>query len=445
VALGRAAATVLGGERWLIGADTRASGPMLVAALAAGLASAGADVADLGVLPTPAVAFASATEGVPAAVVSASHNPWSDNGIKVLGPGGRKLADDVEAAISAQLEHPRADVGKRVGAIDRASPDLARLYADHVAGALDGRDLAGCRVVVDCANGAASFIAPAVLERLGVDLVVLSAAPDGTNINDGCGSTYPGPLQAAVVAAGADAGLAFDGDADRVLAVTGSGELVDGDQILALCAADLQARGRLPGAAIAVTVMSNLGLRLALAEGGIGVVETPVGDRYVLEAMERDGLALGGEQSGHIIFRELATTGDGLLTGVLLLDVVRRRGRSLADAAAAAMTRLPQVLHNVRAPAAAAKDPAVLAAVADAEAGLGGHGRVVLRPSGTEPLVRVMVEAPTEAEAGSIATRLAAVVASVPTGGAAKRPGQGGRAPGSLGANWRLAPWRRHP
>jgi len=400
---------VLGGGDWLIGRDTRASGPSLVAALADGLTSAGADVVDLGVLPTPAVAFHSALADVPAAVVSASHNPWTDNGIKLLG-AGRKLSDSVEAAIASRMDGPFAG-GSAVGTV-RAHPDPLADYAAHLVGTLGGRRLDGLVVVVDCANGAASDVAPSVLRSLGASVSVLAAAPDGTNINADCGSNHPAALQAAVVAGGASAGLAFDGDADRVIAVAGDGTIVDGDSLIAICGADLDARSLLRDHRVAVTVMSNLGLRRALADLGIDVVETAVGDRYVLEAMERDNLSLGGEQSGHVIFRDLATTGDGLLTGLQLLDVVVRSGQSLASLAASAMIRLPQVLRAVRVADrdALAGSATVQTAVEAATASLGGAGRVVLRPSGTEPLVRVMVEAVTEAEAVAVADRLVAVV-----------------------------------
>ena len=409
LSLGRAACGVLGTGTWLIGADTRASGPMLVAALAAGLASAGADVVDLGVLPTPGVAFHAQARGCPAAVVSASHNPWTDNGIKLLATGGRKLTDALEHAIAVNLTAPDRRPSSAVGRIARAA-DPVRPYVEHLVAALEGRRLDGMRVVLDCANGAASAVAPAAFRAAGADVIVVAAEPDGTNINAGCGSTHPAGLQDAVVVAGADAGLAFDGDADRVVAVAGDGALVDGDRILAICAADLHRRGRLRGDAVVLTVMSNLGLRQALGALDIATVETPVGDRYVLEAMEQGGLVLGGEQSGHIIFRDLATTGDGVLTGLVLLDAVARSGQPLGALAAAAMTRLPQVLRNVAAPADAAAAPAVAAAVAAAEAELGETGRVLLRPSGTEPLVRVMVEAPTEGQAAAVADRLSAAV-----------------------------------
>jgi phosphoglucosamine mutase len=415
LALGRAASAVLGAGTWLIGADTRASGPMLVAAFAAGLASAGADVVDLGVMPTPGVAFHAQVRGCPAAVVSASHNSWTDNGIKLLAAGGRKLSDALETAVARNMAASWSPSSATVGRITHAADPVAP-YVAHLVAALEGRRLDGITVVLDCANGAASEVAPLALRAAGAEVIVMAAEPNGININDGCGSTHPRGLQDAVVVAGADAGLAFDGDADRVVAVAADGTLVDGDHILAICAADLHRRGRLRGERVALTVMSNLGLRQALTGLGIGVVETPVGDRYVLEAMEIGDLALGGEQSGHVIFRDLATTGDGVLTGLMLLDAVARSGRPLGAVSAAAMTRLPQVLRNVRVAdrGALAADPSaapsVSAAVAVAEKELGGSGRVLLRPSGTEPLVRVMVEAPSDAQAAAVADRLCTAV-----------------------------------
>ncbi|HEX6235912.1 MAG TPA: phosphoglucosamine mutase [Acidimicrobiales bacterium] len=402
--VGRAAARVLGGARVAIGRDTRRSGPLLEAALAAGLAAEGADVVLLGVVPTPTVAWWSAREAAPAAMVSASHNPFQDNGIKLFAPGGLKLADDVEDRLEHEIERlggtgrPGERTGRDVGTV--AAHDVLPGYAGAVTASLGGRRLGGLHVVVDCAHGSACVVAPQVLRDLGAGVEVLHACPDGTNINDGCGSTHPEALARAVVDAGADLGVAFDGDADRVLLVDGAGELVDGDQIIALCAIDRLARGALPGDAVVVTVMSNLGFRHAMQERGIGVVETRVGDRYVLEALEERGLALGGEQSGHVIFRDLATTGDGLLTALQVLDLTVRDGRPLADLAAAAMTRLPQVLRNVR---VAERDAAIVDRLADdiaaAEQRLGERGRVLVRASGTEPLVRVMAEAPTPEEA----------------------------------------------
>jgi phosphoglucosamine mutase len=422
-ALGRAAARVLPRDEapWLIGRDTRASGPMLVAALAEGLTAAGADVVDLGVLPTPAVAYASERLNAPAAMVSASHNPWTDNGIKLLARGGRKLDDAVETEIADLLGNvtlaPRTDVAEPGRITFEADPLSA--YVAHLANSLDGRTLDGLTVVVDCANGAASGVAARVLHAAGAEARVLFADPDGTNINRDCGSTHPAALQRAVVDEGADAGLALDGDADRVIAVDHTGALVDGDQIMAICAIDFRRRDRLRGDAIAVTVMSNLGLRRGLRAEGIELVETAVGDRYILAALDQHDLTLGGEQSGHVIFHDLATTGDGLLTGLQLLDVVARSGRSLADLAASAMTRLPQVLRNVRVDRGAERvaSESVRAAVAAEQAALGDRGRVLLRPSGTEPLVRVMVEAETEALAEETVARLIKAVEGAALGG----------------------------
>jgi phosphoglucosamine mutase len=421
MALGRAAARVLGGSRFAIGRDTRRSGPLLEAALAAGLAAEGADVVSLGVAPTPEVAWWSATEAAPAAVVSASHNPFGDNGIKLFSAGGRKLSDAVEARLEAELDallHPgarvapaaEAPVGAAVGSVTPAE-GVHGGYGRAVLASLEGRRLDGLRAVVDCANGAACAVAPDLLRALGVEVHVIHGAPDGVNINDGCGSTHPGDLQRAVVERGATLGIAFDGDADRVLMADEAGELVDGDHLIAILAIDRHAHGVLAGDAVVVTVMTNLGFRLSMQERGIRVVETAVGDRYVLEALSAGGYSLGGEQSGHIVFPGLATTGDGLLTAVQVLDVVMRSGLTLNELAAAAMTRLPQVLRNVR---VARRDPAIVEHVAPAiaavEQRLGAKGRVLVRPSGTEPLVRVMVEAPTEADAAAAADELARAV-----------------------------------
>jgi phosphoglucosamine mutase len=420
LALGRAAARVLGGDRFAIGRDTRRSGPMLEAALCAGVVSEGVGVELLGVAPTPEVAWWSVTSEAPAAVVSASHNPFPDNGIKLFAAGGRKLADDVEERLEHELrrllggaasEQPNAPTGAGVGAVRTVSAAVHSGYRAAVAGSLSGRGLAGLRAVVDCAHGAASVVAPGVLADLGVDVEVIHADPDGTNINAGCGSTHPQELARVVAERSADVGVAFDGDADRVLLVDATGELVDGDHIIAICAIDRHERGVLAGDSVVVTVMTNLGFRLAMDKRGIHVVETQVGDRYVLEELESRRLDLGGEQSGHVIFRDLATTGDGLLTALQVLDVVVRSGRSLADLAAEAMTRLPQVLRNVR---VAERDPAIAerlaGPIAAVEARLGDHGRVLVRPSGTEPLVRVMVEAPTEDEATAAADELIGAV-----------------------------------
>jgi phosphoglucosamine mutase len=423
LALGRAAARVLGGTSFLVGRDTRISGPLLQAALTAGLAAEGARVVDIGVLPTPALAALAADRNVPAAVISASHNPFSDNGIKLFAPGGRKLSDDVEAQLEAELERfttglvgsvPEQRTGAAVGTLN-TDTEAGAWYGARLTAPLDGRRLDGVRLVLDCANGAASGVAPGVFRDVGASVDVLAAEPDGVNINDGCGSTHPDVLQARVIASGADVGLAFDGDADRVIAVDHRGRVVDGDAIIALFAADRRDQSRLAGGTVVVTVMSNLGFRQAMQQQGIAVHETAVGDRYVLEALEAHGWTLGGEQSGHIIFRDLATTGDGILTGLLLVDLVLRAGRPLAELADASMTRLPQVLRNVRVAdrdGLTGSDGApVRAAIERVTAELGDRGRVLLRPSGTEPLIRVMAEAPTEAEAEAIVDRLCQVVA----------------------------------
>lgn len=418
VALGRATARVLGGDRVVIGRDTRISGPLLEAALASGLAGEGVDVHTLGVVPTPAVAWAAAQLDVPGVVISASHNRYPDNGIKLFARGGRKLNDDVEERLEAELDRlvhgggdaAGAPTGDAVGTIT-AAPEHLLGYADSVVESIDGRDLSALRIVVDCANGAAVTIAPHVLRRLGADVTVIHAKPNGTNINEGCGSTHPDDLRRAVLEAGADAGLAFDGDADRVLAVDGNGELVDGDRIIAVCAVDLHDRGALRNDTVVVTVMTNLGFRRAMSEHGIHVEETSVGDRWVLDALAAGNHSIGGEQSGHVIFTDRATTGDGLLTGVQLLDVVARTGRPLSDLATV-MQRFPQVLRNVEVGVGTAGELNARLGpdLAAARATLGDDGRVLVRRSGTEPLVRVMVEAITTEQAEAIADRLVAAV-----------------------------------
>jgi phosphoglucosamine mutase len=415
LALGRATARALPSTAVVVGRDTRRSGTLLQAALAAGLASEGVDVVDLGVLPTPGVAQVCQWRGTPGAVVSASHNPFDDNGIKLLGPGGTKLPVETESAIEAELEAvlsdpdgaPRRPTGAGVGHI-ASDPQAADLYRAHLCGALEGRTLAGLSLVVDCAHGAAAGFAPEVLRALGARVTVIGCEPTGTNINDGVGSTSPDALSAAVIAEGADAGLALDGDADRLVAVDQRGRVVDGDALLALFAVDLEEQGALDGHAVVVTVMTNLGFRRAMAARGITVHETPVGDRHVLHALDAAGLALGGEQSGHIVFRRRAPTGDGILTGLLLADLMVRDGRPLAELAEGLVEHVPQVLLNVPVehPDRLADAAGVWEAVAGVEAELGDDGRVLLRPSGTEPLVRVMVEAPSEETAQDVAGRL---------------------------------------
>jgi phosphoglucosamine mutase len=397
----------------VVGRDGRASGEMLEAAVIAGLTSAGADVLRAGVLPTPAIAHLvgelDADFGV---VLSASHNPMPDNGIKLFARGGHKLADAVEDEIESRIgESWTRPTGAGVGRA-RDLPDAAERYAEHLLAALPHK-LDGLRLVVDCAHGAASAVGPAVLTRAGAEVTAIAATPDGENINDGVGSTHLSGLVDAVRASGADAGIAFDGDADRCLAVSADGEIVDGDAIMAVCAIALREQGRLKSDTVVATVMSNLGLHHAMRDAGITLLTTPVGDRYVLETLRERDLSLGGEQSGHVVFAERATTGDGLLTALQLLGRMAATGAPLA-ALAAVVRRLPQVLVNVPVAdrARVATAPAVVAAVEEAVAELGDDGRVLLRPSGTEQIVRVMVEAPTQDAAEAIARRVAAAVAA---------------------------------
>ena len=397
----------------VVGRDGRASGEMLEAAVIAGLTSAGADVLRAGVLPTPAVAHLTAELGADLGVMlSASHNPMPDNGVKLFARGGVKLADATEDEIEARIgEAWTRPTGAGVGR-SRELPDAAGRYTEHLLGTL-AHKLDGLRVVVDCANGAASTVAPAVLARAGAEVTAIAAAPDGENINHGVGSTHLDGLVRAVREIGADVGVAFDGDADRCLAVAADGSIVDGDAILVVCALALREQGRLTEDTLVTTVMSNLGLHHAMRDAGVRVLTTPVGDRYVLEALREHGLSLGGEQSGHVVFADRATTGDGLLTALQLLGRVAGAGVPLGELAAV-LHRLPQVLLNVPVAdkARVAVAPAVRAAVAAAEAELGDTGRVLLRPSGTEQIVRVMVEAPTQDGADAIAHRVAAAVAT---------------------------------
>jgi phosphoglucosamine mutase len=395
----------------VVGRDPRASGEFLEAAVVAGLASAGVDVVRLGVLPTPAVAFLTGELGADLGVMlSASHNPMPDNGIKFFSRGGHKLDDAIEDAIEARLREPwQRPTGDGVGRV-RGDGAGFEAYVEHLVQAAPHR-LDGLKVVVDCANGAAYRTAPETLRRLGAEVIAVHAEPDGLNINDNCGSTHLESLTAAVLEHQADAGIAHDGDADRCLAVDATGNVVDGDQIMAILALSLREAGRLPHDTLVATVQSNLGLTLAMQNEGITVEQTRVGDRYVLETMRAKGFGLGGEQSGHLILLDHATTGDGLLAAVHLLSRMAATGRTLADLAAV-MQRLPQVLVNVRGvdKAKADSDEAVQAAVAQAMSTLGESGRVLLRPSGTEPVVRVMVEAPTSEQAHAVASDLAKVV-----------------------------------
>jgi phosphoglucosamine mutase len=435
----------------VVGRDPRASGEFLESAVVAGLAGVGVDVLRLGVIPTPAVAFLTADKSADLGVMlSASHNPAKDNGIKLFARGGFKLPDAAEHEIEARLGQPgRAVTGPPGGGFGRVSDDgdsreryLAHLLASLSAPGLPGaaepawpgeaappsepawpgapapssepaRPLAGLRIVVDCAHGAASEVAPSLLRRAGADVIAIGAEPDGENINDGCGSTHLDVLRAAVVEQQADAGIAHDGDADRCLAVDAGGQVIDGDQIMAVLALRLKASGLLAHNTVVATVMSNLGFRLAMKEAGIAVVETAVGDRYVLEAMRAGSYVFGGEQSGHIIMLDHATTGDGLLTALHLLAAVAREWVPLADLAKV-MTRYPQVLVNVAGvdKTRVAASPEVAAQVAAATAELGRSGRILVRPSGTEPTVRVMVEAVDPERARHLADRLASVIRS---------------------------------
>ena len=419
LALGRATARCLSGETFLVGRDTRRSGTMLLAALAAGLAAEGSQVIDVGVMPTPGLAWLATDRHHPAAVISASHNPFPDNGIKLLSSSGQKLADETEHTIEAELDAildlgagsgRGTPVGAALGSV-RVDPDAHEHYVAHLVSAADF-DKSSLSVVLDCANGAASSVAPEVLRRLGVAATVLFAEPDGTNINAGCGSTDPLALSETVVRLGADLGLGFDGDADRLIAVDGRGGVVDGDRLIALFACDLEARGELPGSGVVVTVMSNLGLRRALEARGIEMRITAIGDRNVVISMEENGYGLGGEQSGHIVFRRDATTGDGILTGLRLIGLLERAGRPLAELAAEAMQAMPQELRSVQIedPGRVTTHAGVAEEIAAIEAELGGSGRVLVRASGTEEVVRVMVEAEVPELAAVAAERLVAVV-----------------------------------
>jgi len=396
----------------VVGRDPRASGEFLTAATIAGLASAGVDVMDAGVMPTPAIAFLIADSGADLGVMlSASHNAMPDNGIKFFARGGHKLADELEDAIEARLNEPwDRPIGSDVGRV-RALTDGPARYIAHLLAALPQR-LDGLHVVVDAAHGAASVVAPEAFRQAGARVTVIGGEPDGLNINDGYGSTHLEKLQKAVVETGADCGIALDGDADRCLAVDARGMDVDGDQIMAILSLAMRERGVLAHDTLVATVMSNLGMLQALEHEGVAVRQTAVGDRYVLEEMKAGAFSLGGEQSGHVIFLDHGTTGDGTMTGLMLASRLAETGRSLQDLAGV-MKRLPQVLINVRGvdKSRVEDNEVVQAAVRVAQAELDGVGRVLLRKSGTEPLVRVMVEADDVVNAQNVAQRLADVVA----------------------------------
>jgi phosphoglucosamine mutase len=397
--------------RAIVGQDSRASGEFLEAAVVAGLTSAGVDVYRVGVVPTPAVAYLVASTGADLGVmISASHNPMPDNGIKLFQRGGEKLADEVEALVEARIGEPwQRPTGAAVGRVIN-DDQLVDKYIEHLLSTIDV-PLNGLKVVVDCANGASSFTAPAALSRAGAEVIAIANTPDGWNINDGVGSTHLEFLRSAVLKNGADVGIAHDGDADRCLAIDATGAEIDGDVIMAILAKGFKSQGKLKANTIVGTVMSNLGFMHAMAEAGIEVVTTAVGDRYVLEAMLQSDFNLGGEQSGHVIMRDYANTGDGLLTALQLLAEVKRSGQTLQELSRV-MVRFPQVLINVKnvAKERLASSTAIADAVKAAETELGSNGRVLLRASGTEPLVRVMVEAQSDAVAQGVATKLAQVV-----------------------------------
>ncbi len=423
--VGLAAAAVLAKEKqggrplFTIGKDTRVSSDLLEAALVAGLCSAGADVLRLGVIPTPGVAFATIRNKADAGIViSASHNPFEHNGIKIFNGQGFKLSDalenEIEDIILNNKEVPRKTHGD-IGRIVVADHREAEAYIDHLASTIDS-DLAGLRILVDCANGASSATAPGLFARFDkLKFDVISAQPDGVNINNGCGSTHIDRLAKLVKEGGYDVGIAFDGDADRCLAVDETGELIDGDQVLAICGTDMMSRGELPHNTVVATVMSNLGLRVFCKEHGLTMGCTPVGDRNVLEEMERGGFMLGGEQSGHTIFRRYATTGDGELTALQLLNVFAKSGARKISELAAMCQRYPQTLVNVQVDSKEKKD-AIMAsqtlqdAIDKAQAELANTGRILIRPSGTEPLIRVMVEAKEQSQADTVANSLADLV-----------------------------------
>lgn len=422
--LGQAAAEVLTSDREsyerrplaIIGRDPRVSGEMLDAAIASGLASRGVDVVRVGVLPTPAIAFLTDDFGADLGVmISASHNPMPDNGIKFFSAGGKKLPDEVEDRIQAAMDNLTEDgpTATKIGRIISEAPDGRERYLKHLAEVVT-TDLSGIKVVVDTANGAASKVAPQAYEAAGAEVIAIHNKPNAFNINEDCGSTHIEKTQEAVVEHGADLGLAHDGDADRCLAVDAEGNVVDGDQIMAILAVGMKEDNDLRFNTLVATVMSNLGLKLAMQEQGIEVKETAVGDRYVLEELNRGDYSLGGEQSGHVVLPDDCTTGDGTLTGLSIMARMAKSGKSIKELASV-MTVLPQVLINVPVSdkTVILNAPEVKEAIAAAESELGSTGRVLLRPSGTEELFRVMVEAAEEEQARKVAGKLAAVVAAV--------------------------------
>ena len=399
--------------RAIVGRDTRASGEFLEAAVVAGLASAGIDVTLVGAIPTPAVTYlVASTKADLGVMLSASHNPMPDNGIKFFARGGVKLDDALEIAIENRMREPwERPVGGDVGRVV-SDPSAADLFVSHLLSTLSSETpLSGLKIVVDCANGSASVVGPEALRRAGAEVIAIHATPNGLNINEGCGSTHLDDLRAAVVEHGADAGIAFDGDADRCLAIDALGNDVDGDHILGILAISMASSGSLIHGTVVSTVMANLGFNQAMDAAGITVISTAVGDRYVLESMRENGFVLGGEQSGHVVLSEFGTTGDGVLTALHLLARVRESGKKLAELAGV-VTKLPQVLINVGGVDrnALGSNARVSAELEALEATLEGSGRILLRPSGTEPVIRVMVEAQTQVWAQQVAEQLASVI-----------------------------------
>ena len=413
--LALAASNVLKSDQWILGRDTRESGVALSSAMIAALDHEGIEILDVGVVPTPAIALLSREQNCAGAVISASHNPWTDNGVKIFAPGGRKLHDREQTGIENKLQQlisqPPQEIRSNLS--PRLHPKPTDSWAMSLVAALEGRTLEGMRIIIDCANGSASHIAFAIFNEVGAQVALINADPNGRNINEDCGSTHPDGLVKEVLSTGADLGLALDGDADRLIGIASDGSLIDGDIQICLFAKDLADRDRLMHRKAIITPMTNLGARISLEKAAIGTIEVPVGDRNILAELEAGSSNFGGEQSGHVIFHDLATTGDGLLSGLLLADLVKRKGQSSAALASAAMSRYPQVLINV--PIDSNASPIIKAIepkINESKLRLGSAGRVLVRPSGTEALIRVMVEAEKEQTANDEAKRLASFIKS---------------------------------
>ena len=410
------AAQVLQCKTVVIGRDTRESGVLLETAIANALVKEGIETQLMGVAPTPAIAFSAMRQNVVAIAITASHNLYQDNGIKIFGAGGRKLSDSEQEEIEKQLlERTRKSASGAIGASSdlakTVKPELVKEYCDWLSQIVDTTDFSKIHVVLDCANGAYSNVAPEVFTKLGATVTTINATPDGRNINEQCGATHPAMLCSVVKSVGAHFGIAFDGDGDRLIAVDETGEIVDGDHLIAISATEMKRRGTLRNNKVAVTVMTNIGFHQAMKKAEIEVVTTPVGDRSVLAALEENSLVLGGEQSGHIIYRDLATTGDGLLAALMLSAIVAGANKTLGEIASAAMTSFPQVLINLRVSKRVENIEKLFESeIAVAEKSLQANGRVLVRASGTEPMVRVMVEASQQATAESVAATLAQAI-----------------------------------